>query len=109
MLLIAFKITRGNRHDSKEAVPLLKKLILGLAYTTSMNHKRTHTFSHCFSCLHHQAFAIRQPENADEMLKIKPIIGVLLMQYPKLLRDKSLYRPMRSIDHYPLSLTLLEH
>jgi hypothetical protein len=29
--LIAFKITRGNRHDSKEAVPLLKKL-KGLAF-----------------------------------------------------------------------------
>ena len=29
--LIAFKITRGNRHDSKEAVPMLKKL-KGLAF-----------------------------------------------------------------------------
>ena len=29
--LIAFKITRGSRHDSKEAVPLLKKL-KGLAF-----------------------------------------------------------------------------
>lgn len=29
--LMAFKITRGNRHDSKEALPLLKKL-KGLAF-----------------------------------------------------------------------------
>ena len=29
--LMAFKITRGSRHDSKEAVPLLKKL-KGLAF-----------------------------------------------------------------------------